>query len=303
MPAYAIDVPTVFLRSVMQQSGCTCSPGDVTWLSRSVMSAGMDRRLPREHGAGIRFAAGRWQLFNAADEPALHVALKEDLSAAHVAVIARLANLSQPAPAELLSGIRAIRRPIVRAGTEFDLHSGSWVLALGPWIAVLDVDGQPRRDSSHAPQLGGDSELTVKEQRYPVLEAGAHKSALDWLTREQDPGVKYMHVLAYHWREAILGVKAGADIPDIEVAIAFDTLSDRPVEIIKRSLLKRLWPNGPRASAEDAKRYAIDELLTVHDVYEAQDIVNVRARAGRDVSARARFAQNDAKRRRSDSAS
>jgi hypothetical protein len=215
-----------------QSEWFSCSPDQITWLDRAMLSAGQDPTLHRSPRCpGLRHVHYRWELFSRDTTHAVYLAPHADGSPGHFQdVQARAVNTLPPALP------RFETHPV-------ELTIGAWVVSVGKWILPLRVTGPA--DGAEGP--GEDLSPAEEEKNTvgPTQVPGGASPALPDAVSRVDAYFKRNAVarmaLAYYYRDYILGTVAPQTTAMIDVAIALDLSSEGTVGEFKKELQRRIW--------------------------------------------------------------
>ncbi len=218
-----------------------CSPDQITWLDRAMLSGGQDPTLHRSPRCpGLRHVQYRWELFSRDTTHAVYLAPYDDGSPGHFQdVQARAVNTLPPALP------RFETYPV-------ELAAGGWVVSVGKWTLPLRITG-----SEDDAEPSGDQNGVAEEEKNtvgPTRASGAASPALpDAVSRVdayfQRNGVARM-ALAFYYRDYILGTVAPQTTAMIDVAIALDLSSEGSVgEFEEGTPAPHLEPAAPPAPA------------------------------------------------------
>jgi hypothetical protein len=269
--------------SARQREWLDCPPGEITWLDRTLLSAGKDPTLHRSpRCAGFRYVHYRWELFSRDTTHKVYLApFAAESAADYRAVQATARHVLPMAPA-------AYETLPVR------LDDGSWLVSVGKWVLPLSIDVPvDRLDNPTIPHSSDqartqqerqlvDSQAAPGEGKPPLPDAAAKVRA--YFDRSDQACL----AMAYYYQQFILGAVAPQEVPMVEVAIALDLNGEGTVSDYKKELQRRIW-NEQRHQRDLAEFLLANGLITVADLDRARQVAASNERNGRSQTARERL--------------
>jgi hypothetical protein len=256
-----------------------CSPDQITWLDRAMLSGGQDPTLHRSPRCpGLRHVQYRWELFSRDTTHAVYLAPYDDGSPGHFQdVQARAVNTLPPALP------RFETYPV-------ELAAGGWVVSVGKWTLPLRITGS--EDDAERP---GDENGVAEEEKNtvgPTRASGAASPALPDAVSRVDAYFQRNAVarmaLAYYYRDYILGTVAPQTTAMIDVAIALDLSSEGSVGEFKKELQRRIW-NEQHHQRQLAQFLLANGFIGRPDLERALRVAAANEAAGRTRVARERL--------------
>jgi hypothetical protein len=267
--------------SARQREWLDCPPGEITWLDRTLLSAGKDPTLHRSpRCAGFRYVHYRWELFSRDTTHKVYLApFAAEAAADHRAVQATARHVLPMAPA-------AYETLPVR------LEDGSWLVSVGKWVLPLSIDVPvDRRDNPTIPG-SSDQPRTQQQLEYSPAAGGAGKPPLPGAVGNvrayfgrNDTACMAM---AFYYQQFILGAVAPQEVPMVEVAIALDLNGEGTVSDYKKELQRRIW-NEQRHQRDLAEFLLANGLISAADLDRANQAAVANERNGRSQTARERL--------------
>ncbi len=268
--------------SARQREWLNCPPGEITWLDRTLLSAGKDPTLHRSpRCAGFRYVHYRWELFSRDTTHKVYLApFAAESAVDYRAVQASARHVLPMAPA-------AYETLPVR------LEDGSWLVSVGKWVLPLSIDVPvDRRDNPTSPH-SSDQPHTQQERQleYGAAAAGGKPPRPDAAAKVRayfDRNDKACLAMAYYYQQFILGAVAPQEVPMVEVAIALDLNGEGTVSDYKKELQRRIW-NEQRHQRDLAGFLLANGLISAADLERASTAANANERNGRSQIARERL--------------
>jgi hypothetical protein len=269
--------------SARQREWLNCPPGEITWLDRTLLSAGKDPTLHRSpRCAGFRYVHYRWELFSRDTTHKVYLApFAAESAADHRAVQATARHVLPMAPA-------AYETLPVR------LEDGSWLVSVGKWVLPLSIDVPvDRRDNPTIPH-SSDQPRTQQERQldYSLAAGGAGKpplpDAVGKVRAYFDRNDTACMAMAFYYQQFILGAVAPQEVPMVEVAIALDLNGEGTVSDYKKELQRRIW-NEQRHQRDLAEFLLANGLISAADLDRANQAAIANERNGRSQTARERL--------------
>jgi hypothetical protein len=268
--------------SAVRGEWMNCPPDEITWLDRTLLSAGKDTTLHRSPRCpGLRYVHYRWELFSR--------------DTTHWVYVARYAAGS----ALDYQGVQGAARHVLPSATSqhettpVRLEDGSWLVSVGNWVLPLCVDvPAQRRGEPTVPHSEGQP-LTQERARQngaagrgrpspPLPDAAAKVRA--FFKRN---GTARM-AMAFYYQQFILGAVAPQAVPMIDVAVALDLRGDGAVSDYKKELQRRIW-NEQRHQRELPEFLLANGLLSQPDLERAMRAAAANERSGKTSTARERL--------------
>lgn len=269
--------------SARQREWLDCPPGEITWLDRTLLSAGKDPTLHRSpRCAGFRYVHYRWELFSRDTTHKVYLApFAAESAADYRAVQAAARHVLPMAPA-------AYETLPVR------LEDGSWLVSVGKWVLPLSIDVPvDRRDNPTIPH-SSDQPRTQQERQleYSPAAGGAGKpplpDAVGKVRAYFDRNDTACMAMAFYYQQFILGSVAPQEVPMVEVAIALDLNGEGTVSDYKKELQRRIW-NEQRHQRDLAEFLLANGLISAADLDRANQAAIANERNGRSQTARERL--------------
>ena len=269
--------------SARQREWLDCPPGEITWLDRTLLSAGKDPTLHRSpRCAGFRYVHYRWELFSRDTTHKVYLAaFAADSAANYRAVQATARHVLPMAPA-------AYETLPVR------LEDGSWLVSVGKWVLPLSIDVPvDRRDNPTIPH-SSDQPRTQQERQleYSPAAGGTGKPPLPDAAGKVrayfDRNDTACMAMAFYYQQFILGAVAPQEVPMVEVAIALDLNGEGTVSDYKKELQRRIW-NEQRHQRDLAEFLLANGLISAADLDRANQAAVANERNGRSQTARERL--------------
>lgn len=267
--------------SARQREWLDCPPGEITWLDRTLLSAGKDPTLHRSpRCAGFRYVHYRWELFSRDTTHKVYLAPFAAESAVDYRTVQATARHVLPmAPA-------AYETLPVR------LEDGSWLVSVGKWVLPLSIDVPvDRRDNPTIPH-SSDQPRTQQERQLEYPAAAGRKpplpGAADKVRAYFDRNDQACLAMAYYYQQFILGAVAPQEVPMVEVAVALDLNGEGTVSDYKKELQRRIW-NEQRHQRDLAEFLLANGLIRAADLDRANQAAIANERNGRSQTARERL--------------
>ena len=268
--------------SARQREWLNCPPGEITWLDRTLLSAGKDPTLHRSpRCAGFRYVHYRWELFSRDTTHKVYLApFAAEPAVDYRAVQATARHVLPMAPA-------AYETLPVR------LEDGSWLVSVGKWVLPLSIDVPvDRRDNPTIPH-SSDQPQTQQEWRleYSAAAVGGKPPLPDAAAKVRayfDRNDNACLAMAYYYQQFILGAVAPQEVPMVEVAIALDLNGEGTVSDYKKELQRRIW-NEQRHQRDLAGFLLANGLISAADLERASKAAIANERNGRSQIARERL--------------
>lgn len=269
--------------SARQREWLDCPPGEITWLDRTLLSAGKDPTLHRSpRCAGFRYVHYRWELFSRDTTHKVYLApFAAESAVDYRAVQATARHVLPMAPA-------AYETLPVR------LEDGSWLVSVGKWVLPLSIDVPvDRRDNPTIPH-SSDQPRTQQERQleYSPAAGGAGKpplpDAVGKVRAYFDRNDTACMAMAFYYQQFILGSVAPQEVPMVEVAIALDLNGEGTVSDYKKELQRRIW-NEQRHQRDLAEFLLANGLISAADLDRANQAAIANERNGRSQTARERL--------------
>jgi hypothetical protein len=268
----------LFLWSTAREEWVDCSPDEVTWLDRSILSGNEDLTLHRApRCAGLRHVQHRWELFSR--DTTYQVYLAPDTAGAVLSAeaVRRTARHVLPAAPESYEA-----RPVV-------LEQGLWAVSVAAWVARLRLE-LPAGASVTATEPDADQRpVTVGNTVVRRGAAGAvRKDAVARVRGYFDRNATARLAMAYYYQEFILGFSAPQTVPMLDVVIALNLSGEGAVSDYKKLLQGFIW--SERGHARDLAGFLLGNgLLTPADLNEARLAAEQNERNGVCETARQRL--------------
>lgn len=269
--------------SARQREWLDCPPGEITWLDRTLLSAGKDPTLHRSpRCAGFRYVHYRWELFSRDTTHKVYLApFAAESAVDYRAVQATARHVLPMAPA-------AYETLPVR------LEDGSWLVSVGKWVLPLSIDVPvDRRDNPTIPH-SSDQPRTQQERQleYSPAAGSAGKpplpDAVGKVRAYFDRNDTACMAMAFYYQQFILGAVAPQEVPMVEVAIALDLNGEGTVSDYKKELQRRIW-NEQRHQRDLAEFLLANGLISAADLDRANQAAIANERNGRSQTARERL--------------
>ncbi len=270
-----------------------CPLDGITWLDRHLLSAGDDPTLHRSpRCAGVRFVDHGWEMFSHDTSHEVYVA-----SVGKVASVGSVGNTAKEAclDHEQVRAAATHVLPTARGGLQpypLRLGCGSWLVSVGKWVLMLDVDGPDSRSGSPAT---ADKGTATQERRSRANEPGVRgrraRPLADAVPRVRsyfERKTTARMAIAYYYQEFIVGAVGPQTVPMIEVAVALDLTGDAAVSEYKKELQRLTW-NEQGHQRELAEFLIASGLISKADVELASKIAFDNERNGKTKAARARL--------------
>jgi hypothetical protein len=273
-------VTQLHIRSPGGKDWLSCDPGKVTWLDRSLLSAGRDRTLHRAPRCpGLRNADGQWELFSRDTTHPVYVAPP-------------LAAAQSPGYQAVQAGAQYVL-PVASARHEplpIPLAGGAWLVGIGEWVLALRVEVPLA--ASELP--GPDDQLPTE---YSRVDSG--RSARTAGNAPLPDAVARVHhffahndnarmAMAYYYQEFILDAAAPQEIPMPVVAAALNLTSQGAVSDYKRKLQDCIW-NEQGHQRELGKFLLVNNLINPAHLEEAQRLALANEQKGQVDEAKRRL--------------
>jgi hypothetical protein len=269
--------------SARQREWLNCPPGEITWLDRTLLSAGKDPTLHRSPRCpGFRYVHYRWELFSRDTTHKVYLAPFAAESAVDYHVVQATARHVLPmAPA-------AYETLPVR------LEDGSWLVGVGKWVLPLSIDVPvDRRDNPTIPH--SDDQPRTQQEQHLAYRPGAPGAAdpplpdaVGKVRAYFDRNDNACMAMAYYYQQYILGAVAPRSVPMVEVAIALDLNGEGTVSDYKKELQRRIW-NEQRHQRDLAEFLLANGLIGPADLERANRAAVANERNGRSGTARERL--------------
>jgi hypothetical protein len=269
--------------SARKREWLDCPPGEITWLDRTLLSAGKDQTLHRSpRCAGFRYVHYRWELFSRDTTHKVYLApFAAESAVDYRAVQATARHVLPMAPA-------AYETLPVR------LEDGSWLVCVGKWVLPLSIDVPvDRRDNPTIPH-SSDQPRTQQERQLDYSSAapgGGRPPLPDAAGKVRayfDRNDNACMAMAYYYQQFILGAVAPQEVPMVEVAIALDLNGEGTVSDYKKELQRRIW-NEQRHQRDLAEFLLANGLISAADLDRASKAASANERNGRSQTARERL--------------
>jgi hypothetical protein len=265
-----------------------CPPDEITWIGRTLLSAGQDRHLHRGTVcAGIRYVARQWELFNRDTSREIYLAQRQPETPPSAEVAGATARYVLPPATPWLEPY-----PVT-------LDKGEWLVGIGPWSVVLFV-GVPLRDDDlnrgtgrhaqpapHADRGGEQSRPTESTLRtdgeLPMADAVSRVRAYF------DKHGRVQMAMALYYQDFIEGKLAAQVKPMLEVAVALNLTNQTAIADYKKELQKHIW-NQPSGHQRELAEFLIRSRLIDHSVLRrAQQLARANEQTGKTDEARQRL--------------
>jgi hypothetical protein len=269
--------------SARQREWLDCPPGEITWLDRTLLSAGKDPTLHRSpRCAGFRYVHYRWELFSRDTTHKVYLAPFAAESAVDYRAVQATARYVLP------------MAPAAYEPLPVRLEDGSWLVSVGKWVLPLSIDVPvDRRDNPTIPH-SSDQPRTQQERQLefgPGAPGGGKPPLPDAAGKVRayfDRNDQACMAMAYYYQQFILGAVAPQEVPMVEVAIALDLNGEGTVSDYKKELQRRIW-NEQRHQRDLAEFLLANGLISAVDLDRANQAALANERDGRSQTARERL--------------
>jgi hypothetical protein len=266
--------------SAARREWLNCSPEEITWLDRQLLSEGKDTTLHRSPRCpGLRYVHYRWELFSRDTTHRVYLAPYPGGSGVDPQSVRTTARHVLPMAPERYETV-----PV-------RLEAGQWLISVGKWILPLCVDvPSPRRGQPTVPISGGQAR-TQEGARAAGQGSPDSPPLADAVTRVRaffDRNSTARLAIAYLYQDFILGAVAPQAVPMMDVAIALDLSGDGAVSDYKKELQRRIW-NEQRHQRELPEFLLANGLIGPADLDQAKKLAVENERTGRTETARKRL--------------
>jgi hypothetical protein len=265
----------------------SCPPDEITWLDRTLLSAGQDNTLHRSPRCpGLRYVHYRWELFSRDTSHRVYVApYAADFTGDYHSVQTAARHVLPMAPE------RYETVPV-------RLEAGAWLVAIGTWVLPLCIDVPAQRRGQPTVPLNRGQPPTQDG----IRRAGSTASGQPGPSRPNPPlpgavprvgaffdrnGAACL-AIAYLYQEFVLGAVAPQAVPMTDVAIALDLSGEGAVSDYKKELQRRIW-NEPGHQRELPEFLLANGLISQTDLDRAKKLAVVNERTGKSETARKRL--------------
>jgi hypothetical protein len=263
----------LFLWSPAARQWTSCPPDEVTWLDRGLLSGNKDLTLHRApRCAGLRYVHRRWELFSRDTTFPVYLA----------------PGTGQVPAAEAVQGSARHVLPVATARYEAQpvvLEEGSWLISVGPWVAVLRLDR-----AQVAPPAAGSDQPSTQTGTAAAARSGSpvRPDAVEHVRRYFERNATARMAMAFYYQEYILGRAAPQAVPMMDVVIGLNLSGDGAVSDLKKLLQGFIW--SERGHARDLADFLLARgLLTPADLDQARQAVAENERRGICAAARQRL--------------
>ena len=247
----------LFIRSPADGDWLSCSPSEIVWLDRRLLSGGRDRTLHRAPRCpGLRRASREWELFSRDTTHQVY-----------------LASHAEGQPLRYQAVRAAARHVLPVASARFEpvpvpLADGTWAVSIGAWAVLLRVEVSSSTGGAALP----DDQLETDYNRIVPAAAAGTPPLPDAAARVR---AFFAHndrarmAMAYYYREFILGAAAPQEVPMPIVAAALNLTGQGAVSDYKRKLQDCIW-NEQGHQRELAGFLLTNSLINLADLEEAR---------------------------------
>jgi len=250
----------LFIRSPGDNDWESCSPTEIVWLDRRLLSGGRDRTLHRAPRCpGLRRVSRDWELFSRDTTHQVYVA-----------------PYAQGQPPRYQAVRTAAQHVLPVASARFEpvpvpLASGTWAVSIGAWVLLLRVESSSDVSVPPLPddQLETDYNRIVAD--HPAGQAGtaplpdAPARVRAFFAHNESARM----AMAYYYQEFILGTAAPQEVPMPIVAAALNLTGQGAVSDYKRKLQDCIW-NEQGHQRELAGFLLTNSLINLADLEEAR---------------------------------
>jgi len=256
-------------------------PDEITWLDRTLLSAGKDTTLHRSPRCpGLRYVHYRWELFSRDTTHRVYLAPYSPEFAHYQSVQTAAQHVLPIAPEQYET-------------VPIRLEAGSWLVSVGKWVLPLCVDVPSKGRSQPTVPLSDSQPRTEGGFRQNGVSAAGHASLP---LPDAAPKVRAFFerngtacmAIAYLYQEFILGAVAPQAVPMIEVAIALDLSGEGAISDYKKELQRRIW-NEQRHQRELPEFLLANALISQADLERAKKLAVANERAGKTETAKKRL--------------
>jgi hypothetical protein len=263
----AVATGQLFLWSEEHDDWVSCTPDEITWLDRRMLSGNEDLTLHRApRCAGLRYVHHRWELFSRDTTHRVYLAPEAAGIPPSAQAVQRTACQVLPAAPARYEAL-----PVV-------LAEGSWLVSVGTWVLRLrlEVPVSPRADPA-APD--GEKQPTTRAATIMRRGSGPGEDAVARVRGYFIRNAMARLTMAYYYQEFILGLAAPQTVPMTNVVIALNLSGEGAVSDYKKLLQGLVW--SERGHARDLADFLLaNGLLTPADLDEARQAAADNERNG-----------------------